>query len=332
MRLGAIIPALFLFSGLFLQAATVQVIGDNVNLRVKPNTRYGHVGQVSVGDLLDAPDGVSGEWVRVVPPDDVKLYVFARLVKNGKVSVPKLQIRGGPGVNYQVVGSLLLGDTVEERGSVGDWLSIAPPPTASLWVSAQYVTVVGASPTVTVAKEPVPPVVAPPLQEPPPAVKKPEVVRVEPVRTKPLPAPTVIKVKPTKKPVVVRKPPERYVPPPSTGHIKPGPVLADDPGAVAGMPKELAGKRLSGSHRQGAKRNFSGTVSKTGWGGISGPTAYRLVAWDSKGRAVTLCYISGQADQIAKLKGHTVDAVGRSFWLVGQRYPVLAVSQIVRRK
>jgi uncharacterized protein YgiM (DUF1202 family) len=52
------------------------------------------------------------------------------------VKPSKLNIRGGPGENYSVIGLLHKGDTVKDISTKGDWTEIEPPAGAYAFVAA----------------------------------------------------------------------------------------------------------------------------------------------------------------------------------------------------
>jgi len=54
------------------------------------------------------------------------------------VTVKKLNVRGGPGENYSVVGLLLKGDAVGEIITQGEWTKIEPSTNLFAFVAAQY--------------------------------------------------------------------------------------------------------------------------------------------------------------------------------------------------
>ncbi len=67
----------------------------------------------------------------------------------GAVSVPKANVRYGPDKDkYRIVVTLNKGDKVIVYGSENDWLRIAFPKQGSVWVSAEYVDLVGNSGTI----------------------------------------------------------------------------------------------------------------------------------------------------------------------------------------
>jgi len=115
-----------------------EVLADRVNLRSRPNLQGEVVGQLSRHQRVRVR-GVSGEWLEVVPPASVDLWVHSAFVSNGVVVAKRLNVRAGPNINYRVVGRLDKGTAVQVRGRQGEWLRIAPPESCSLWVNRRYV-------------------------------------------------------------------------------------------------------------------------------------------------------------------------------------------------
>lgn len=116
------------------EPSTVRVLGQRVNLRARADLNAEVVGQVTEGDSLQVKS-VQGDWVEVRPPDTVDLWVNKDLVNGNRVTVNQANVRAGPGINYTVVGRLARDEVVAAKGSFGEWLRIAPFPSASLWVS-----------------------------------------------------------------------------------------------------------------------------------------------------------------------------------------------------
>lgn len=118
----------------------ITVEADRVNLRARPLVESEVVGQVNYGETLFART-FQEMWVEIRPPDNIDLWVHRDFIEFDEVIVKTLNIRSGPGINYNVVGRFQREDRVNVRGEFGDWLKIAPPETASLWVSRDYVEV-----------------------------------------------------------------------------------------------------------------------------------------------------------------------------------------------
>lgn len=118
----------------------VQVVGNRVNLRSRPEPNAEVIGQAEEGARLTARS-ISGDWVEIAAPDSVAAWVHRDFIENGTVRVSRLNVRGGPGITYQEIGFLNQGDPVQIREEFGEWLKIAPPDNASLWVSREFVQV-----------------------------------------------------------------------------------------------------------------------------------------------------------------------------------------------
>lgn len=118
----------------------VRVKADRVNLRARAEATSEVVGQANPEDQLLLRQ-VQEEWVEVVPPDRIDLWVHRDFVKDGVSTVDRLNVRAGAGINYTVVGALGLGDRVDVRGQFGEWLKIAPS-NATVWVSRELVDMV----------------------------------------------------------------------------------------------------------------------------------------------------------------------------------------------
>ena len=118
----------------------VKVVGQRVNLRAKADMQAEVVGQIADGEFLNARS-FQDDWVEVAPPASVELWVHREFIKDNQVIAPKLYVRGGPGINYTAVGTLMRGDTITPKGDFGEWIKIVPPAVCSLWVNRSYVQV-----------------------------------------------------------------------------------------------------------------------------------------------------------------------------------------------
>ncbi|TAN37598.1 MAG: SH3 domain-containing protein [Verrucomicrobia bacterium] len=126
----------------------VVVHGARVNLRAKPAADAEPVGKVAEGSVLQAKS-LREDWVEVVPPETVELWVHRDFVKDQTVTAEKLYIRTGRSINHSVVGTMVRGEKLAVRGEFQDWLKIAPSPAASLWVSRKLVEVQSSAPVPT---------------------------------------------------------------------------------------------------------------------------------------------------------------------------------------
>lgn len=148
------ILAMGLCSVVAQESPRVSVLGESVNLRAAPSLESEVVTQVSKGDILCAL-GTNGNWVQVAPPTNVDLWAYGELVQDGVVLAPRLVVRSGPGINYTPVGRMDKGQKLQVRGAHGDWMKIAPPSGAGLWISRQFVEDVVPPPKPAPVPEPV---------------------------------------------------------------------------------------------------------------------------------------------------------------------------------
>lgn len=261
---------------------------------------------MSSGSRLVAAGDEEDGWVPVAPPDHVDLWVYGELVKDGVVTVSRLHVRGGPGINYRAVGSVKKGDRLTVRGTWGDWLKLAPPPGCRVWVSRELIgggaKAVEASVTpaahaaIAAAEPPAAPSVARPEPHPRPSLD----TRLPPVAARsraPVAAP----------PVVVRPP--RPAPVSPTVHV--------------------ARERIpASSETHGPRVTLRGTLRPVGMSVWRRPSRYRLVRSEGRRPASTLCYVLGDEVLLEEHQGKPVELSGRSFRVQGVRHAVVVVDTL----
>jgi len=78
-------------------------------------------------------------WAKIRLPGHAHTWVHATYIDANKtVTANKLNIRGGPGENYSILGQLMRGETVNEIQTKGRWIEIEPPTNAYAFVAAEY--------------------------------------------------------------------------------------------------------------------------------------------------------------------------------------------------
>lgn len=181
-----------------LVAGPATVIASNVNVR----GRAGLIGEVLTKISKGAMVTVIGEitlknskadepsaWAKIVLPPGGRVYVNASFIDAATKTVKpnKLNLRGGPGENYSVIGTLEKGAAVKELSVKGNWMEIEPPASAFAFVAAQYLKQEPPAIVATPAPKPSEPAPTPtPVTEPPPAAPA---VTTEPPAPAPTPAP-----------------------------------------------------------------------------------------------------------------------------------------------
>ena len=132
------------------------------------------------------------QWSRIVMPANTAVWVDGDFIdpESKAVRVKKVNVRGGPGENYSIIGRLDKGAVVKEIGKKEGWLEIVSPTNAFAFVASEYLDKQAAPTPAPVAAVAPPPGTPPPTAAalaPPPAVEKPVVVNV-PAETAPAPA------------------------------------------------------------------------------------------------------------------------------------------------
>src|SRR5512133_1161058 len=184
-----------------LVPGTAIVDANNVNLRGQPKLKSEVVGRLTKGQPVTVLEEVTrnnsaadepSAWAKIVLPATTHVWVNTSFLDgtNKTVRPRKLNVRGGPGENYSVLGQLLRGDTVVEAGATKNgWLEIQPPTSAYAFVAAQYLkqeapgTTIPEKPVETPATVTEPPTVAAAPTEPPvtaPPAEMPAVTNVAP--------------------------------------------------------------------------------------------------------------------------------------------------------
>lgn len=312
--------AALLFWTLAALAETGMVTGNRVNLRAGPGERFEVVVQADHGERLTVL-GREEQWLKVRPPLDTDLWVYAALVKDGKVVASKVQVRSGPGINYTAVGQVDRDDMLVVRGEFQEWLKIQPPEDAALWVAAEYVEASAGS------ADPKP-------RRPPPAVatdhRREE---TESVSAPPAAASTSVSVD-TTSPAVQK--PETAREAASEPPVAPQAVFSEKPStpthrkAIATMnvvdEEEIATDDAAGG--TGASRvRYRGELRPAGF--VLGRAGrFRLVKQLPSGRGVTVCYVRGGEEKLKSLVGRTVVLEGQERMVQGARWPVVDAERI----
>ncbi len=293
------------FPGLFslgllsaAMAGEMRVTSDGVNIRCGPGTSFEIVCQADEGDLVSVRRQTE-EWSEIAPPADAKLWVYAELIEDDTVIASRVQIRSGPGISYRPAGKLDKGARVSIEETVGEWVRIAPPPEASVWINSEYLV----SPDQP-RKAPAP--------APAPASPAPESAAVTPA-AEPVIAPAV-------------PPPAQPAQEGRTARPVPPQPLPDDEVDPSGedsampLPVALQGRRLAKDRKQAEPVRLEGWIdtARSVWGKMS---SYRLVGRDAEGRAVTRCYLLGNPKQLESIVGRRASIDGRQYWVHRVRYP-----------
>lgn len=320
----------FLFCAAVLAAAAasaqtpVRVTADNVNLRAKALLTAEVVAQAAYDERLTAYE-IGDEWVEVAAPEQASLWVtksFVQMPAN-TIGANRVNVRAGPGINYNVVCTLELGEKVEPRGEeVAEWFKIAPPAAARLWISRDYVEIV--------------PAASPEAEKPAKigskkakkAEKEVEIAENEPQKAEK--AEKKAKKGKTKdsEPAEPAMAPETLAPP--SADI-PTPIVAPSVPEKDVVVREIpvpppADLKLIPLEGQGRLVEVSGELRAAPLINEA-PTRYRVVRWLDN-RWQILCHVYGEASKFRSLQGKPVLVKGRQYWIQGAAAPVLVPDQV----
>jgi hypothetical protein len=147
--------------------AAASVKGDDVNVRGQPSfvgEVLGHLQKDAALTVLEKltlnhpPTGEPPEWLKIVMPTNIPVWVDAEYIDAGSksVKVRRVNLRGGPGENYSVVGRLEKGAKIDELREEKGWLSIAAPTNAYAFIAAELVEIQAAPAPAAEAPAPAP--------------------------------------------------------------------------------------------------------------------------------------------------------------------------------
>jgi uncharacterized protein YgiM (DUF1202 family) len=141
------------------------VDANHVNVRGQPKlnsevvTRLSKDQKVTVITEItrnnSGPDEPSA-WAKIALPSDVHVWVNGGFIdpSNRTVKSKKLNLRGGPGENFSVLGRLERGEPVSQISVKGDWIEIEAPTNSYAFVAAQYLKQDTAQPVTTPPEPP----------------------------------------------------------------------------------------------------------------------------------------------------------------------------------
>jgi uncharacterized protein YgiM (DUF1202 family) len=320
----------FLFCVAALAAAAaaaqtpVRVTADHVNLRAKALLTAEVVAQAAYDERLTAYE-IGEEWVEVAAPEQASLWVTKSFVQQpaNTIGANRVNVRAGPGINYNVVCTLELGATVEPRGEeIAEWLKIAPPAAARLWISRDYVEIL---PETTPAAEKSAKIGS---QKAKKTEKEAEIAEKEPQKAEK--AEKKAKKGKTKhaEPAEPALAPAAVAPPPAD---LPTPIVAPSVPETEEIVREIpvpppADLKLIPLEGQGRLVEVSGELRAAPLINEA-PTRYRVVRWLDN-RWQILCHVYGEASKFRSLQDKPVLVKGRQYWIQGAAAPVLVPDQV----
>lgn len=132
-----------------LVAGPASVVASNVNVRGKAGlsgeviTRLTKGNEVTVLEEIVLKKSAANEpsaWAKIALPSTASAWVNSSFIDptNKTVLPRKLNLRGGPGENYSILGQLAKGDPVSELSVKNGWIQISAPTNAYAFMAAMY--------------------------------------------------------------------------------------------------------------------------------------------------------------------------------------------------
>lgn len=197
-------------------------------IHARPDSASPVLATANPGEIFFA-DHDEGAWTAVAPPDRVALWIHSDFVDGTRVEAKTVQLRTAPSLSSDVAGSLSRGATILQRGKQGDWLQIAPPSSALVYIESSRLA------PVAERTEPVREIPETPLYLPEPEPAAPPAV---PVVAAPPPPPVVPDPDPLPTPAIAASVPGASSRPaaPQTTHPAPPPAAPSRAASPAPAP------------------------------------------------------------------------------------------------
>jgi SH3-like domain-containing protein len=310
----------------------VMVVADRVNLRNAGSLDSDVIGQVNYGDMLTGLE-LTEEWVRVRAPETLAVWVHGGLLfEDREVRARVLNMRTGPGTQFDVLGQLERMDPVTVLERYDEWRRIRATDAVQVWIFRELVQL-GEMPVAQAEPaEQADPETVPEAEE---SAADPEPVDAE------TPAPL-----PVDEEADDQTPEEE-----ADGQVdhsaeavedvadeEPLPLVEVDPAPevvkvveevpaeeMVEAPQDVPLVPLQGQGTASVRRGWVKTYVIAG----TAPTRFQLV-FRERGREEALAYLYGDEDEIRALSGQPVLVRGRDFWVAGARIPLMRIESIER--
>lgn len=112
-----------------------RVIPDVLNIRSGAGTNQSIVGKLKKNDLINILAERNGWYNIAVNQWVAASYISEIIIKKGKVNTSKLNIREGPGINFNIVGNLSGNEIINIEQEEGSWYAIG----IDRWVHKDYI-------------------------------------------------------------------------------------------------------------------------------------------------------------------------------------------------
>ena len=132
-----------------LGAGPAEVAVSHVNIRGQAGLKGEVIAHLQKGDAVNVLSQITldkhkadepAQWAKISLPTNVAVWVSSKYVDvtNKTVLPKKLNMRGGPGDNYSVLGMVEKGTALNITGTKGEWTKIDAPASSYAFVAAMY--------------------------------------------------------------------------------------------------------------------------------------------------------------------------------------------------
>ena len=277
---------------------------NNVNVRGQASINSEVIGHLQKNEPITVLEAITlkkpkqdepARWYRISLPTNVTVWVNTGFIDESTKTVKprRLNMRGGPGENYSILGRLERGTAVNPVETKGEWTRIETPTNAFGFVAAHLV-----------ERTPAPAIVAAPKTEP-----------VTPIATNP--PPQIAEVATAPAPAAPASPVATPAPVPATPETPATPAVTPAPAEV--LPDAAIEKVKKIVSREGV---LKGSVS------IQAPTYYELRSLDT-GKTIDYVFSPSTNLVLKQLKGKRIIVTGEE--LLDERWqntPVLVVDAL----
>ena len=314
----------------------VRVTADRVNLRARPQLENSEVlAQAAFHDVLQADAlPADAEWIAVLPPDGVHLWISQDLVQQPEnlIKAQRVNVRAGPSISYNVVDTIERGTAVAPLEELSGWLKIAPPASTRVYIHRDFVEAVSPAAAAGADGETTAEDIASadsPAQEIASADAKPA-KRKPRKKSSSASAAKEKSEAPADSPAHAGTAPDAGAPPVKSPLATPI-VSASVPMRDGDAPREIpvpppANLKLIPLQGQGKFTEMTGELRAAPLINEA-PSRYRIVRWENN-RWQILCHVYGEASKLRSLQDKQVRVAGHLYWIQGAAAPVLVPNQI----
>ncbi len=310
------------------------VIADRVNLRNAGSLESDVIGQVNYGDLMTGLE-LTDDWVRVRAPATLGVWVHGGLLfEDREVRTRVLNMRSGPGTQFDVLGQLERMDPVKVLERYDEWRRIQPTDAVQVWIFRELVMIPeGADEPEAGEESGLAGLDSPEEEALPESTVEAGTETLSETGTETGTEEVIEAVTETAEPdtdLDVTADTEEAEAELPLVEVEPVPevvaVVEAEPAPAAeevSVPEDVRLVPLEGQGTASVRRGWVKAYLIAG----SAPSRFHLV-FRERGREESLAYLRGDEEQIRSLVGQHVLVRGRDFWVAGQRVPLTHIESI----